>query len=152
MPLSVPSHTKVFILRSSPFPVDPMPLTNTEKPCINSYKYLSYLRCSHFRVPNSLRAKKHTIFAFFYEMWKSDNRGLKSFGHLCNWTDYLWFNKKKKKKGAAFLLRTVCFSPPLHYNVENQKKLQVAFLKIVYSESWEDTAADRSRWRSVLHK
>ena len=85
-------------------------------------------------------------------MWKSDNRGQKSFGHLCNSTNYLWFNTEVWKKSVAFLLRAVYFSPPMQYNVENQKKLQVVVFKIVYSESWEDTAADRSRWRSVLRK
>ena len=79
-------------------------------------------------------------------MWKSDNRGHKSFGHLCNSTNYLWFNTEVWKKGAAFLLRTVYFSLPLQYSVENQKKLQVVVSKIVYSESWEDAADDRSRW------
>ena len=74
--------------------------------------------------------KKHTSFAFFHEMWKSDNRGQKSFGHLCNSTNYLWFNTEVWKKGAAFLLRTVYFSPPLQYIVENQKKLQVMLSKL----------------------
>ena len=80
-------------------------------------------------------------------MWKSDNHG-----HLCNLTNYLWFNTEVWKKGAAFHLRTVYFFPSLQYNVENQEKLQVVVFKIVYSESWEETVADRSRWRSVLRK
>ena len=60
----------------------------------------------------------------------------------------VWFNTEVWKKGVAFLLRTVYFSPPLQYNVENQKKLQVVVFKIVYRESCEESAAYRSRWRS----
>ena len=130
--------------------MDPKPLTYGKA----VYRLLQVpLSSQMFRFPGPkmhLGLKKHTIFAFFHEMWKSENRGQKSFGHLCNSTNYLWFNTEVWKKGTAFLLRTVYVSLPLRYNVENQKKLQVVVFKIKYSESWEDIAADCSRWRSVL--
>ena len=54
-----------YYLRSTPFPVGPKPLTNTEKPCKNSYKCLPNLRCLHSQVINALRAKLNILILHF---------------------------------------------------------------------------------------
>ena len=97
-----------------------------------------------------LGLKTQTIFAFFHENQTIVDKSLLDTCVIQQITCDLYWDLKKRSCLPVF--RTVYFSPPLQYNVENQMKLQVVVFKIVYSESWEDTAADRSRWRSVLHK
>ena len=96
-PLSLPSHTNVSILCAiNTFPG--VSKKNTEKPDKNSKKYLFKLRCSHSRVLNAFRAKKHRDCAFFHETWKSDNGGQNSLGHLSNYIYFLCFQHGVLKK------------------------------------------------------
>ena len=39
---------------------------NTGKPCINSYKYLSNVRCSYYQVLKELGAKKDILIVHFF--------------------------------------------------------------------------------------
>ena len=55
----------LYYLRSTSFPVGPKPLTNTEKPCKNSYKCLHNLRYLHSQVLNALGAKLNILILHF---------------------------------------------------------------------------------------